>query len=93
MTNKLYAFWRNDVYPYVLGGPVTKMDEEGRVQTRNYGPGHWFTPIKLLPHKSATKLLEELAKLREEYLQALSVLNADYRGRVTQLMPELKKYV
>ena len=31
MKHKLYAFWKHDVPPYVLGGEVTEIKSNGRV--------------------------------------------------------------
>jgi hypothetical protein len=44
---RLYAFWRYDQFPYVLGGAVVQMHADGLVETENYGRGAHFRPIKL----------------------------------------------
>lgn len=54
----LFAFWRYDQYPYVLGAPITKMDDDGKVYAPNYQG--WFTPIKLMPLKKGKELLDAL---------------------------------
>lgn len=54
----LFAFWRYDQYPFVLGAPVTEMDDEGKVYVPNYQG--WVKPLKLMPLKKGKELLEAL---------------------------------
>lgn len=85
---QLYAFWKYDAFPYVLGGPVVAMDATGRVETSNFGPGYWFHPIKLVPFAHGEKIAEDFEKLataervareqlRTEWLAKLNMLRAD----------------
>ena len=78
---KMFAFWKYDLFPYVLGGEVEKMDERGCVETKNYGPGRWFTPIKLLPVEPGRALLAKLEALEAEHDEALTALNNDFTVR------------
>src|SRR5215208_5186423 len=73
----LYAFWRYDSFPFVLGGPVTRMDEEGRVETENYGAGNWFTPARLLPRAAGEKLHGELKLLEAQHGEARKKFDAE----------------
>ncbi len=54
----LFAFWRYDLYPYVLGGVAERMDDDGRVYVRAYQG--WVKPIKLMPIKKGKALLDAL---------------------------------
>lgn len=36
MKHKLYAFWKHDVPPYVLGGEVTEIKSNGRVCVKGF---------------------------------------------------------
>lgn len=55
----MFAFWRYDQYPYVLGGEIDMMDDEGLVRVPSYGNA-WFQPIKLVPIKKGKELLEAM---------------------------------
>lgn len=62
MNEKLYAFWSYDQFPYVLGGTVTKMFDDGTVETKEYGQGSRFTPIKIVPLKAGMIIQQDLDK-------------------------------
>lgn len=84
---ELYAFWRYDQFPFVLGGPVTRMDEDGRVETENYGTGNWFTPSKLLPRATGEKLHGELKLLEAQYREAEKLFRAQWNSMAKALFP------
>ena len=63
---KLYAFWKYDQFPYVLGGEVRTFLEDGSVTIQGYG-GMAFTPVKVVPLKSGLALREELNAVKEAY--------------------------
>jgi len=65
MNEKLYAFWSYDKFPYVLGGTVTKMHDDGTVETKEYGQGSCFTPIKIVPFKAGIIIKQDLDKKQE----------------------------
>ena len=48
MKHKLYAFWKHDVPPYVLGGEVTEIKSNGRVCVKGF-TGCSFLPLQILP--------------------------------------------
>lgn len=86
----LYAFWRYDSFPYVLGGPVSTMNERGDVTIPTYGNGV-VTPIKIVPYDAGRKLLEQIDALRAEHREVLDKLNDDFTARVLALIPEAKR--
>ena len=63
---RLFAFWQNSDFPYLLGGEIEKF-VNGKVQTYNYGKGFLFSPIAIFPLEEGTKLLEEIHNLKEQY--------------------------
>jgi hypothetical protein len=91
MNQELFAFWRYDTFPYVLGGTVTKMLPSGRVETVEYGPGHSFMPIKILPRADGAALWQKLENLRSEYIAADKAFRAAWRGKAEELTPFIKK--
>lgn len=68
---RLFAFWRYDLFPHVVGGEVTQMRDDGRVETREYGQGSWFRPFLLLPLQAGKAKLAELKALSAEREEAL----------------------
>lgn len=87
----LFAFWRYDQFPYVLGGTVDRMSEKGNVNTHEYGYGYNFTPIKLMPEKAGKELLAKLMQLRKEHDAAAKKLHDEFMKKAIELLPELKK--
>lgn len=82
---KQIAFWRYDQFPFVLSGEVVKMNDEGKVTTKEYGIGFWFNPIKILPLAAGKKLSEALRKLTRDYSAAANKFEAEWRGKATAL--------
>jgi hypothetical protein len=66
----LFAFWRYDLFPYVLGAPVTEMDEIGWIRAKGYN-GRWFKPTKLLPLADGKELWKRILKVQEHQRQKL----------------------
>ena len=55
----VFAFWRYDQYPYVLGGVIDRINDKGLVRVPSYGNG-WVTPIKMMSVKAGEALLDAL---------------------------------
>jgi hypothetical protein len=89
--HKLYAFWEYDHFPYVLGGEVTKMDDRGRVETVEYGPGFRFTPFKILPLDAGRNLMAQIKHIAAQYETSARKLRERKLKEVTNLLPELKR--
>lgn len=76
--SKLYAFWKHSSFPYVLGGPVTKMNDNGTVETKNFGKGYYFMPFKIVPLKTGQALQKALDRLEERHVAALRLFKAEW---------------
>jgi hypothetical protein len=85
---ELFAFWNYDQYPYVLGGTITEIDDSGLVQTKEYGQGTRFKPVKILPVTSGRALSVKLKHLGEEYKTAQKQLHEMMMKELAALMPE-----
>lgn len=85
---KLYAFWKYDLFPYLLGGEVEDMRDDGRVQVKGYGPGFWFKPTRLVPVKMGKALKQKLDKITADYEAAAKKLKDDAKAEVAKLMSE-----
>ncbi len=86
----LYAFWHYDQYPYVCGGPITKISARGNVETRNYGPGFVFTPFLILPLAAGEAKMAELKALEHAYHHALRALHVEWKARARAILPGIK---
>ena len=77
---KLFALWEHMAgsgYTF-LGGNVTAIDSNGRVQTKEYGSGYFFKPAKILPQKEGQKLLYIFNKIRSDHESALKNIQDKY---------------
>jgi hypothetical protein len=63
----LIAFWSYDSPPYVLSGTITRIDDQGYVETTEYGAGHWFKPSRILPEKAGKELRRDLEEALVSY--------------------------
>jgi len=87
---RLYAFWKYDSFPYVLGGTVEQMNKDGLVQTTEFGKGYWFKPIKLLPLDAGVTVQKALNDLREGHCKATKKLHQEWIAKLRNLFPEPK---
>lgn len=78
----LYAFWKYDLYPFVLGGHVVKMREDGSVETKEYGHGSYFKPILIMPSGPGEKLAAEIKELGRAHSDAIAELNREWRNKI-----------
>lgn len=86
MTSELYAFWRYDLYPYVLGGEITKIKDDGRVETVGYGPGTTFKPFLILPLLPGRKLMMSIKELTREHDDAFQSFNKEWKLKLAKLI-------
>lgn len=89
MEMKLFALWKNSLFPFVLGGEFTKMDDYGRVYIPSYQS--WFTPIKILPLEAGQNLLHNLLELRCAYKDEHTNVDNKFKNKLCDLMPEAIK--
>jgi len=64
---KLYAFWKYDLFSYILGGIVTEIENE-RVETEEYGKGNCFIYSKILNLKEGLQIQKKLNELKTRYI-------------------------
>jgi hypothetical protein len=63
---KLVAFWKYDIYPYVLYGSVEKINpESGQVYVPTYQG--WFNPLAIYPYEKANEVIATLNNLVEKH--------------------------
>lgn len=86
MKQKLYAFWKYDLFPFVLGGEITRMDNDGYVETVGYGPGFLFKPIKILPLEEGKRIAMLLTELKQEKMDAQAALDKMFLDKLGQII-------
>lgn len=78
----LYAFWKYDLFPYVLGAPASRMRSNGAVYVGSY-QGYVY-PILLLPIEDGELLHKRLKQLTKEYSKA----HQDLEKKFCDMIPE-----
>jgi hypothetical protein len=80
----LFAFWKYDQFPFVLGGEATIMNDDGTV----YVPAYQGTvrPVKMLPVDAGKKVKDDLDKLTSEYSLAMSDLTKEFKAKRDKLI-------
>lgn len=84
---KLFAFWKYDLFPYLLGAKVEQVRDDGWVTTEGY-QGMVFNPVRVLGGKTGEKLHAELKELTAEYDADLKKLRDEYLDRVNVRLAE-----
>jgi len=82
MKQKLYAFWRYDHFPYVLGGEITQILPDGSVETFGYGKGFYFQPFKIVPVAEGRKIQAKLDELRVNEREAFKEHHEEWENKV-----------
>ena len=72
----LYAFWKYDVPPFLLGGEVISVTEDGYVTVKGYSGK--FKPELIVPIEKGIKIHKKLNKA-----------NAKYKEKVNEAQEEL----
>lgn len=75
---KLYAFWKYDRFPYLLGGLIVDFKDDGFVTVEGYR-GMKFKPIKILPFDAGKALQAKLDALEQAYDKQQRSLHEDFR--------------
>lgn len=82
-TTRLFAFWRYDLFPYMLGAEVEEVLDNGWVSAKGYD-GMRFNPIRVMDLASGRKLWGDVCKITKEYEQAQKKLRAEYVERLNE---------
>jgi hypothetical protein len=73
--SKLYAFWKYDLPPGMLGAEVERVDGD-MVYAKGYDG--WFKSIKILGGEKGRLALMKLNMLQEEYREKDTALREEY---------------
>lgn len=70
---KLYAFWKYDLPPYLLGGEVEEIRPDGVAKIKGYTS--LFKPVKVVPLEKGIKLHKKLKKTYAKYAKTVEEAN------------------
>ncbi|MGW8177810.1 MAG: hypothetical protein ACWGQW_03335 [bacterium] len=94
---KWMGFWKYDTYPYLLGGTIVdaEVKQSGKllITTLEYGPGHRFNPVLVVPESQGLILLDKLQSLEKKRTLALKSVKEVYDREVSDLMDGCLKTV
>lgn len=90
MNKKLFAFWRYGFQVHtgfngVIGSEVTSMNGRGAVETKEFGPGQRFMPVRVMPLKEGQALHRLTEKLRAEYTAEVNAVTQKFALRFKEL--------
>lgn len=85
MKYKLYAFWKHDIPPYVLGGEVTEIKSNGRVCVKGF-TGYSFLPLQILPLEEGRAKQKEIDLALKNYKNTIKKAEEELRSYTKQLL-------
>jgi hypothetical protein len=81
------AFWKYDLYPFVLSGTVTSINPVSKlVKTKQFGESS-FQPVFILPDEEGDRVAERLSELEQEYRWAKTRLEEEYKRKLLATAP------
>jgi hypothetical protein len=81
------AFWKYDLYPYVLSGECDEIVQDGFVRPKGYG-GSRFKPLFILPLEQGAELRDLLNALINGYYGEKRVLHSKYHDKLKKLLSD-----
>ncbi len=87
------AFWEYDLYPYLLYSIIVD-EKNGKVETKGYGKGAWFTPKFILPLQQGESLADELESLKNQRHHETNSVHVRYKAHldlaVGKYLPQIR---
>lgn len=82
MQDKLYAFWKYDMPPYLLGGEVEEV-KDNMVRVKGYTG--WFKTVKIVSLEKGIKLQKKLNKAKAKYMKITQQADNELRETVKEI--------
>lgn len=82
--DKLYAFWKYDIPPFLLGGEVTEVREDGYVTIKGH-EGYKFKSELIVPLEKGIKLQKKLDKANAKYKQTIATAKEELLAVVKEI--------
>ena len=81
---KLYGFWKHDIFPYCLGGEIEFIDDVGKIAVVSY-QSRMFTPFLIVPLLNGLEIQQELNILDGDYSRAKKSLERNFKNCVDEI--------
>jgi hypothetical protein len=91
VNKRLYAFWKYDTFPYVLGGELRDMNDRGLVYIESYQG--WFRPILILPLEEGKKIHDKIKKISSSYQSELKNIKKIKTKEIIEVCPQLNPFL
>jgi hypothetical protein len=78
------AFWKYDLFPYVLHGTAVSIEPDGFVTAKEYGSS-MFRPLFILPVEQGMELADGMAELRREHEQKIRAVGKETAEKMEAL--------
>ncbi len=82
---KLMAFWKYDLFPYMLCGEIERFNDNGTIVPKGYNRMS-FKPIAIIPGMAGEGAAEKLGRVREEYDINQKALKNTYAKKAKQII-------
>lgn len=84
--NKLMAFWKYDMFPYLLWGEVYYMEND-KVLVKGY-EGISFYPVLIVEYEFGKKLATELERIKRQRNDNITNINERFNSKLQDLLKE-----
>lgn len=89
-----YAFWKYDLFPFVLGGPIKRFcpysyPGKDYVETENYGQGNYFKPFAIVSLEKGKQIQDKLNNLENLCDDMIQAIEAQMKVKLAEIMKEL----
>lgn len=89
-SEKFFAFWTSDSYPYVVGSPANRIKDTETMKTDWYGQWGMSSVVALLPLQEGEKTLAELKAVKTSYELEKTALKEKYMQKAKEIFPSLQ---
>lgn len=87
---KQFMFWSYDSFPFVLGGVVKTMRDNGTAEPVGYD-GYSFRPLCILPLKDGLQKWKELEEIKDRHDATINMLRRMFRAEAEHILPVIRR--
>jgi hypothetical protein len=88
MDQKLMAFWKYDLFPYLLWGEVGSINKDGLAYIPSYQGS--VKAVLILPLEQGRDLADKLERFKIDRLLCIERINVDFRTGLGKLLDKYK---
>lgn len=83
MNQRLFAFWKYDLFPYFVGSEIDRINPDGTVHSITFCGS--CKPVIILPIEQGEKLKEQLEVLKGEFRSDEQELKIKYKQKLKDI--------